>query len=100
ASGFKYIDMNPSGFSTTYHEEMEGNMVQPRYWEMMSRNQFTGEVAISPFDGMKDIWTTGPVHVVHYSYAMLDLDDPGQTRAPRAIEWGNKVNSDAVIMSD
>ncbi len=99
ANGYKEINMNPSGWSSSYTAQMDGNNVQPRYWEMMSRNQFTGEVAVSPFD-IKENWTTGPVDFDHYSYAMLDLDEGGVVKAPRAVEWSNKVNSDAVIVSD
>lgn len=97
--GFKDINMNPTNWSSGYTAQMDGNNVQPRYWEMMSRNQFTGEVAISPFD-IKDTWTTGPVAFDHYSYAMLDLDEEGNAKAPRSIEWSNKVNSAAIVVSD
>ncbi len=95
AYDFKQIDMNPTRFGGTGQVLQWGAYVEPRLWEVLSRNQITGEVVVSPFE-VKDIWTTGPLTKDQYSYALLQLPSEGRRR----VGWTNRVNSDAPIASE
>lgn len=95
-------DMNENGFTdidwTTgdgFNKNVEGFDVQGRWFEMLSRNFFSGELIVSPYDA-KTVWTTDAVTTDHYSYAMLDIDGPGQ----RGVEWKNTINASAIVISD
>lgn len=88
-------DTNASGADLS-----EGCHVEARYYELLFRNYFTGELAINPFDRGKTVWTTGPVTADHYSYAMLHIGEDDSPLARRAVEWGSTGNSQAIVFSD
>lgn len=69
--------------------------VERRYEVLLEGNYFTGEYMISPSES-KTEWTTGPVTTANYSFAMLDIDAPGQ----RAMEWQETLNTEAALMGD
>ena len=79
--------------------DVAGNTVEARYFLMMGNNFFTGEGAISPFE-VREKWSTQLVESRHYSYALLDIDDPSTLVAGRATEWRKTTNSLAPVISD
>lgn len=91
----------PAGSSTNTGDRdiSEGCNVETRYYELMFRNYFTGELAHSPFE-TRTVWTTNDVSAEHYSYSMLHIGEDDDARAQRAVEWKNTTNSQAVVMSD
>jgi prepilin-type N-terminal cleavage/methylation domain-containing protein len=98
--------MTPGGFSEvnmvnpTAAPNRDGRDVEVRFWEMLSRQMFTSDVLHSPFE-IRDYWTTQEVTLDNYSYALLKINlTDTDTRAPRAIEWRNSMNSDAIVASD
>lgn len=82
-----------------------GSDVQSRYWILLDGNYFTGEYAISPVEsGDKAEWTTGSVSTDNYSFAMLTVLINATAGAvpssPRSQEWGETLNTEAVVISD
>lgn len=69
--------------------------VEYRYQVLLENNFFTGEYMMSPSED-KTEWTTGPVTSANYSFAMLDINAPGE----RAMEWRETLNTEAALMSD
>jgi hypothetical protein len=69
--------------------------VEYRFLKLLDANFFTGEYLISPQD-KKIEWKRGPLMTANYSYALLDVDAPGQ----RATEWRDSGNAAAAIVSD
>lgn len=70
--------------------------VEGRYAEILDSNYITGNVLISPNE-TKTVWQSGPVTSDNYSYALLDISDPG----PRRSGWSGYVNTQgAPVISD
>jgi prepilin-type N-terminal cleavage/methylation domain-containing protein len=76
--------------------DQNGDFVEPRYYQLLSGDYFTGEYAISPVDE-KIQWTTGTVDSENYSYAMLAIST-GNKEA--RVEWKETTNTQAIVMSD
>ena len=76
-----------------------GNMVDAsveyRYKVLLDANLITGDYLLSPTE-TKTEWTTGPVTRDNYSFAMLDVDAPGE----RAKEWQETLHAEAALLSD
>jgi hypothetical protein len=76
-----------------------GITIEERYQLMMEGDFFTPEYAISPSedDPLIHEWSeTGTVTQDNYSYAMLQVPNPGARRE----EWKQTLNSQAIVMSD
>ncbi len=72
--------------------------VEERFFVLLDQNSFSGSYLISPAesDPAKHDWLSGQVTQDHYSYAMLDVSDPGSRRR----EWQQTLSSLAITLSD
>jgi Domain of unknown function (DUF4190) len=69
--------------------------VEGRFAEMLDQNLFSGEYLISPSE-TKIVWTAGPVTMDNYSYALLDISDPGLRRSA----WRRAIGYIVPVISD
>ena len=98
----------------------QGDFVQSRYFILLTGDYFTPEYAISPSEtsnvteyvesntatNTAVVWNTG-TGAKNYSYAMLAFARTSNTNmavvagsAPRAAEWKQTLNSQAIVVSD
>ena len=79
---------------------LQGEVVDPsaagRLQLLLEGNYFTGEYLISPSDTGMTPWTSGQLLPTEYSYAILDIAEPGGRRD----EWRDTLNTEAVTVSD
>lgn len=74
-----------------------GNGATPaaRMWIMLDGNYFTSDYAISPSETLTP-WAGGHVLPSEFSYALLDISEPGGRRD----EWRDTLNTEAAVISD
>jgi hypothetical protein len=71
--------------------------VENRFRILLDANYFTGDYAISPSEAGKTPWQHGmTVTSDNYSYAMLEVIDPGGRRT----EWAETLNTEAAAIAD
>ncbi len=80
--GMRQVQSEPPEFAEPPAADIElseqgGHAVESRYALLLKDNYFEGDVLISPVDGGKQAWTAGLVTTANYSYAMLQIDEPG-----------------------
>lgn len=87
--------------------ENEGIEVESRFQTLLEGDYFTPEYAISPSEIDPAIveWAgTSPLRSLNYSFAMLQVPDADPDKEDheqgRRTEWGQTLNSLAVVMSD
>ena len=87
--------------------ENDGIEVESRFQTLLVGNFFTPEYAISPSETDQNItaWDgTSPLSSANYSYAMLQVPDNNPElqdhKQGRRTEWGQTLNSQAIVMSD
>ena len=73
------------GFSES--GELIDGSVEYRYAHLLEGDMLPGSYLINPHEDTKQVWESGPVTSDHYSYAMLDIDEPGARS--RAWNLGN-----------
>lgn len=93
----------------------DGNTPQARMWVMLNGNFFSPDYAISPSETDSSIIAysgSGSVTDRNYSYALVSFKKTGEASGdpptydidpetmPRAAEWKQTLNSQAVVLSD
>ena len=76
-----------------------GISIEERYYILLEGDYFTPEYAISPHEDNSIIheWSgAGAVTQDNYSYAMLQVPNPGARRE----EWQQSLNSQAIVVAD
>ncbi len=67
-----------------------------RLLPLLEGNYFTGDYLVAPNDVGMTAWTHGELLPTEYSYALLEIGQPGGRRD----EWMETLNTDAVVLSD
>jgi type II secretory pathway pseudopilin PulG len=87
--------------------ENDGIDVESRFQALLDGDYFTPEYAISPSEtdpGIVERVGTSPVTKANYSYAMLQVPDANpdieDNKQGRRSEWGQSLNSQAIVVSD